>query len=147
MTDPADPPASAPSRAAADASTPEEPVAATSAEPTSTEPAGASEPAQTEAAATDATESAQTTVSESATPAPAPPHPEAAPGGAVADPRLQALAGAGSLGLSREDLARLYPAMGDRFAEIDRDHDGRVSAAELVDAMQQAAPIRQTGSE
>jgi serine/threonine protein kinase len=152
MTGPVDPPASPPSRATANSSAPQEPVVETSRESTSTEPIGASEAAQTEAAAAEVTESEQTSVSESATPAPATPPtaaapPEATPGGAVADPRLQALAGAGSLGLSREDLARLYPAMADRFPEIDRDRDGRVSAAELVDAMQQAVPMRQTGSE
>jgi serine/threonine protein kinase len=44
--------------------------------------------------------------------------------------------GAGSIGMTREELAKTYPQMAARFDQIDTDHDGRVSPQELVDAIQ-----------
>jgi serine/threonine protein kinase len=71
----------------------------------------------------------------------------AAPQTAVSDPaaRIQPPPATGALGMSREELAALYPGISDRFNEIDRDRDGRVNAAELVDAIQQFSPEQRRG--
>jgi hypothetical protein len=71
----------------------------------------------------------------------------AAPQTAVPDAaaRTQAPPATGALGMSREELAALYPGIADRFNEIDRDRDGRVNAAELLDAIQQFSPEQRRG--
>jgi serine/threonine protein kinase len=44
------------------------------------------------------------------------------------------------LGLTREQLARTFPHLADRFDAIDTDHDGRVEASELMAALQRMTP-------
>jgi hypothetical protein len=88
--------------------------------------------------------SASPTVSDTNAPAPAaaaPPAPAVVANRTLpgkAEPGLESTlsGGAGSIGWTREELAKTYPQMAARFDQIDTDHDGRISPQELADAMQ-----------
>jgi hypothetical protein len=67
----------------------------------------------------------------------------AAPSGGM-EPALRVGSGeAAMVGMTKEELAKSYPQMAERFAEIDLDHDGRVEPQELVEAMQKMPALRQ----
>ncbi len=44
------------------------------------------------------------------------------------------------IGLTRDQMAKSFPHLADRFDAMDTDHDGRVEASELMAALQHMTP-------